>query len=153
MNNSGFNGTGTAFILYVVLALVMPFVWLYRLIRHRRNYKLSFIIGHFVLGFGVAFIAIIILSLVWTRVTHSFHGEVRQLVYAVTWMAVSTLVIWLLIPQLVILWYRIRKRGHLLHPTNPLVHPWLEELFDKPRPVIVPIDGIVRKSKRNHMSL
>jgi glucan phosphoethanolaminetransferase (alkaline phosphatase superfamily) len=148
MNGSGFNGTGTAFILYVVLALVMPFVWLYRLLKHRRSYKVSFIIGHFLLALLVSFVTIVLIGLVWTRITHSFHGEVRQFVAAITWMAVGTLVVWLLIPQLVIAWHRIRRRSHLLRPKNPLIHPWLERLFDKPRPVTVPIDGIIRKTKR-----
>ena len=65
MNNSGFNGTGTAFILYIALAFCMPLVFLYRLSKHRHEHGRQFVFGHFLLGLFVTLLAVLCIGYAW----------------------------------------------------------------------------------------
>lgn len=124
MNNSGFNGTGTAFILYVILAFCMPFVFLYRLAKHRHDYKRQFVLGHFLLGLLLTLLALLCIGYVWKLLTHTDRGPVHTGLVITAYLAISTVLTWIVIPRIVRLSYRLGHRGAQLHYQNPHIHPW-----------------------------
>lgn len=127
--NNGFNGTGTAFIFYVLLAICMPIVYLYRALRHRKSVAYKFVLQHFLTGLLVTVIAVLLIGLVWRKVETTAHGELHTLLLATAWMAIGTLVAWVSIPRFVRTSYRIRGCGSQLQYTNPNIHPWVDEWY------------------------
>ena len=144
MNNSGFNGTGTAFILYIVLAFAMPFVFMYRLLKGQKRYPRRFIASHFLLALLLSIIALVLEGYVWRLLLHTSDGRVHELILALTWVAVAALVAWVVIPQLIVMWYRVRGKTELLRVKSPLIHPWLELMTWRPVAKHRVIDGVAK---------
>lgn len=149
--NNGFNGTGTAFILYAILALCMPFIQLYRVAKRRKAFEHTFVAGHFFLGVLVTVIAIVCVGYLWHGIQQTTHGKLHDFVVALAWTAIGTLLTWVLIPQLVRIWFRLRRKQHLLVAKNSLIHPLLElaqhNKMLQPLLTDLAIDGIMsRKS-------
>jgi len=149
--NNGLNGTGTAFLLYATLALCMPFIQLYRVIKRRKAFEHTFVAGHFTIGMLVTGVAVICAGYLWHGILHTTHGQLHTFVVVLAWVAIGTLLAWLLIPQLVRMWFRLRRKKHLLKIENALIHPLLElaQHSQMLTPVLV-IDGIMsRKNWRD----
>jgi len=144
--NNGFNGTGTAFILYIFLAFLMPFVYVYRVVRRRKNFEWSFVFGHFILGIIVTVIAYICVGYLWKLLGVSQHGHLHKVLALMAYAAIFTIIVWVLIPQLVRLAYRLLRKKEALHYQNPLIHPWYTEPFIS-EPVRPPSKIAVLKEK------
>lgn len=127
--NNGFNGTGTAFIFYVLLAIVMPLVFLYRMARHQKAVAYRFVIQHFITGTLLIGIALLCIGFAWHQVELTAHGELHALLVATAWMAIGTLGTWIVLPRLVRTYYRLRGKGNQLHRRNPHIHPWMDEWY------------------------
>lgn len=127
--NNGFNGTGTAFIFYVLLAICMPVVYLYRMLRHRKPVAYRFVLQHFMTGILLTVIALLLIGLVWRKVETTAHGELHTVLLATAWMAIGTLLTWIFIPRIVRTYYRIRGHGSQLRYKNPNIHPWVDEWY------------------------
>lgn len=124
MNNSGFNGTGTAFILYILLAFCMPLVFLYRLAKHRRDYGRQFVFGHFILGLLVTSIAVLVIGYAWRLLALSKGGDIHHGLVFMAYFAIVTILAWVVIPRIVRLSYRMSHKRSQLNYMNPNIHPW-----------------------------
>jgi hypothetical protein len=146
--NNGFNGTGTAFIFYIFLAMCMPLVHIYRTLRHREQFDLRFVLQHFLTGLTITAIALVCIGVVWRSIEHTTHGELHALLLATAWLAIGTIVVWVTIPRLVRTIYRIRGKRSLLYLKNPLIHPWfVQSWYTKvPKQIGNPmvIDGVIK---------
>ena len=127
MNNSGFNGTGTAFILYIALAFCMPLVFLYRLTKHRRDFGRQFVFGHFILGLLVTTVAILVIGYAWRLLALSKGGDVHAGLVLMAYFAIVSIFTWILIPRLVRLNYRLSHKKAQLNYQNPHIHPWQQQ--------------------------
>lgn len=127
--NNGFNGTGTAFILYILLAFCMPVVYVYRLAKQRRDFGYGFVIGHFFLGLLVTTLAVVCVSYLWRLLAVSKHGELHHILVAMAYFVIAIILTWALIPRAVrsILW--LRRKRDILHYHNPHIHPWFVEPY------------------------
>lgn len=125
MNNSGFNGTGTAFILYIILAFCMPLVFLYRLAKHRHDHGRQFVLGHFILGLFVTAVAVLVIGYAWRLLALSKGGDVHAGLVLMAYFAVVSILAWIAIPRIVRLSYRLSHNKDQLNYRNPHIHPWL----------------------------
>jgi small-conductance mechanosensitive channel len=152
--NNGFNGTGTAFILYIVLAFCMPFVYVYRLTRRRKDFGYRFVIGHFMLGIIVTTLAVLCVGYLWRMLALSKHGYLHEALVAMAYMAVITVLTWILIPRLVRLSYRLRRKREMLHYKNPHIQPWFTQHYSlqpqKFQPKHLAIDIILPRKGHHH---
>ena len=127
--NNGFNGTGTAFILYILLAFCMPVVYVYRLAKQRRDFGYGFVTGHFFLGLLVTTLAVVCVSYLWRLLAVSKHGKLHHILVAMAYFVIAIILTWALIPRAVrsILW--LRRKRDILHYHNPHIHPWFVEPY------------------------
>jgi len=136
--NNGFNGTGTAFIFYVLLAIVMPLVLLYRMARHRKAVAYRFVMQHFITGVLLTAIALLLIGFAWHKVELTAHGELHSFLVATAWLAIGTLGTWIVLPRLIRISYRLHGRSSQLHYKNPNIHPWLDEWYSQLPPPVTP---------------
>jgi amino acid transporter len=124
--NNGYNGTGTAFILYIILAFCMPIVYVYRLTKRRRDFDRGFVFGHFALGMLVTVLAVVCVSYLWRIVGVPRHGLLHHVLVITAYCVLTIVIIWVLIPRWVRGFYRLRHKKYLLNYRNPHIHPWID---------------------------
>ncbi|MDB5165069.1 MAG: hypothetical protein JWL89_695 [Candidatus Saccharibacteria bacterium] len=127
--NNGFNGTGTAFILYIILAFCMPFVYVYRLTKRQKDFSYKFVAGHFLLGTSVTILAVLCVGYLWRMLAISKHGHLHQALVAMAYLVILTILTWILIPRLVRGSYRVRRKQDVLNYKNPLIEPWFVQPY------------------------
>lgn len=108
---NGFNGTGISILYYLVLALLMPFVQLYRLARRRHLFKPRFVFRHFLYGVMIALMVAMGISYLSTYTGIREHGQWRDVIGIGAWSASILVVLWTIIPLLIKLMHSILKDG------------------------------------------
>src|SRR5579885_1128011 len=102
---NGFNGTGISILFYLVLALLMPFVYLYRFIRRQHLFRPRFVMRHFIYALLIAGTVAIGISYLSAYAGIRGRGQWQDVIGVSAWSAFVLVVLWTVIPLLVKFWH------------------------------------------------
>lgn len=104
---NGSTGTGISIIFYLMLALLMPFVFLFRVARRNCNFRCSFVIGHFMYAVMIATTILIGISYITTVTGLKGKGQWHNMMLLGGKTTVGVLTLWVAAPILVKLLMRL----------------------------------------------
>lgn len=106
MGNLGI-GTGISIIFYLVLALLMPFVNLYRWALRRRSYSRAFVLRHFAYGMLIVAMVVFVIRLMLANSGLAPSNYTSPVFKYGSTFAVSLVVFWTVVPLLLAIWFKV----------------------------------------------